>query len=1761
MSSTKGANAKKLTYGMLKKKVDVISLLPDEEPIQDEEVWAVINSFVEQNGLNSAQIHSYNDFIHNGIQSVFDIPNIKHTRIEYNGKTYDMDMGEHYILSPKYTELNGESHVLYPMEALWRNTTYAAELYADITITPPSGEPTLYEKLYLGNLPVQVLSDLCNLSLIKDDREELARHSEDFFDHGGYFVIASKGDSSSGGTAQRRVLVSQERIANNQVFIFKNRKQAPKFSIYTECHSTLTGSHMTTTTVGKIQNRISCILPWIDGVEIPVGVLFRAFGVEDEKTMAMLILGPKAVNDDKESLNILIPVLEYSYECNTREAALHFIGRRGRKFMKENDVVVTEEETDLESEGLQEDLDDEDMLPKLPDETGKSGESKQTKDRDSAISYAKHLLSIEVFSHLGQGEEHSHDKAMFLGYMIKKLLWVILGRGKPENRDHHMNKRINTTGVLLRQQFHGAMRRLIMEVTNSTLKALRQGHNVNITSWIKPSIITNAMQGAISNNTWNTGGGKSKGISQIYEQYNYAAGIANMRKVVLPIDGEGGKITEPRDLQGCHFGIMCPSETPEGKKVGLVRNLALLCYITIGTDPKPVARAINNVIGTDHIDNYPASLDWARIFLNGTPVGAAKDPKNFIRAMIKLRRSADLSPETSIAYHDHSNEIHVSTEAGRPCRPLLVVEDGEITLKLNTIESLLLHELTWSQLMAGGWVELIDKAEEESALVIGYPSEVPDLPDEFKMKVTHCELHPSMIYGIGGSIIAFPNHNQSPRNCYQCIWEEEPVLMADGTWKKIRNVRIGDKVITFDPQTMQSSATNVIYTKTTTTTKKMVKITTVTGREITVTEDHKIMTSLGWMEAKDITPSTKVGIFLHPSSESFVPEIQIHETIIMDSASFEKICTGYGIKETLIKSHIKTLEEKHLLPLYSDDDRLYILARFMGFALTDGSIGIYNGSPRYQADFGRQSSGQEFEDDMGILGFSKCKLTYHENPYRGSIMRTWKTTHETACVSLLITLGYIPGKKTTNPAPRVPKWIMEGSMLVKREFLAAYQGGDGCQIRWNKTNTGHNYVCGETLLTKRDEHINSLIDASKDMIVLFSEFDVIATLVNTRDVKYPGSKTSGYRIKCSEENLINYYQKIGYRYDHHKTAESGLVVEYLLYKKHIRAEHILSIENVREQLLSLSIPDTVKLTGYSYSEVSGIKRSMNNGRKIMLSPLKAHQHPDPWISTLGYMEQSIFVPVMSVEEMPNVKISDITTESPNHSFIAGMGFCVHNSSMGKQAVGIPFTNYKQMMTGSFQTMRYLQAPIALSRAATIIGFDEMPAGQNAMILNMPRVFNEEDSLEINEDSTHRGFMITDKWVCYRAERRKEKGEIFGVPTIELCERFRGNPGKLNESGFVPKGVRVEDGDILIGKMVEVKYNANDTGSGVVKKKYISLGVRYEHPWPAVVDAIQLGRTGDGYEYISVMTVQERIPIVGDKLAARHGQKGIIGKLVRAIDLPFNQQGMPPDVVFNSLAYPSRMTLAMIIEVWAGKAVMSTSPLHDVLMVDMVANENDDLDDWVDPDEAYDGVMSTEFSEMFSHPKHKHLVDATPFRKFDRNVIRDEMARYGMSLGDEYWTDGITGKPTRCFAFYGPCYLQRLKHQVVDKVHARARGPRTTLTRQPKEGRNAGGGLRIGTMERDCMLGQGASRFVRDRLMEQSDEFRTWMCNICGLPAHVEQEGRIRECRVCSTTDVSKIRIPYGTKLIVQELMAENIVPRILTVPHWQISDAENLEDK
>ena len=243
--------------------------------------------------------------------------------------------------------------------------------------------------------------------------------------------------------------------------------------------------------------------------------------------------------------------------------------------------------------------------------------------------------------------------------------------------------------------------------------------------------------------------------------------------------------------------------------------------------------------------------------------------------------------------------------------------------------------------------------------------------------------------------------------------------------------------------------------------------------------------------------------------------------------------------------------------------------------------------------------------------------------------------------------------------------------------------------------------------------------------------------------------------------------------------------------------------------------------------------------------------------------------------------------------------------------------------------------------------------------------------------------------------------------------------------------------------------------------------------------------------------------------SRHGQKGTNGIQLSAPDMMFSAKGISPDIIINPNAIPSRMTTGQLIECLVGK------------------------------------VAALEGNE----------IDGTALSKFDIYDIKERLKKLGYEEnGIEIMYNGMIGKRMNVPIFIGPTYYQRLKHMVADKIHSRARGPQTILTRQPPEGRSRDGGLRFGEMERDCMIAHGLGRFLKERLLETADVYHAYVCGKCGLFAQrmlrkdnkpYQTKKDIYFCQACKNyTDIYKIRIPYAFKLLLQELLAMNICPRI-----------------
>ena len=264
-----------------------------------------------------------------------------------------------------------------------------------------------------------------------------------------------------------------------------------------------------------------------------------------------------------------------------------------------------------------------------------------------------------------------------------------------------------------------------------------------------------------------------------------------------------------------------------------------------------------------------------------------------------------------------------------------------------------------------------------------------------------------------------------------------------------------------------------------------------------------------------------------------------------------------------------------------------------------------------------------------------------------------------------------------------------------------------------------------------------------------------------------------------------------------------------------------------------------------------------------------------------------------------------------------------------------------------------------------------------------------------------------------------------------------------------------------------------------------------------------GRNGDGYKFCKVQIKNERYPTIGDKFSSRMGQKGTIGMTYKQEDMPYTKDGITPDIIINPHAIPSRMTIGQLIECILGKTCT---------------------------------ILGTN-------------GDSTPFTNMDPKKISDILSNEcGFEpYGNEVLYNGITGEQLMVNIFIGPTYYQRLKHMVIDKYHSRSTGPVVLLTRQPAEGRTRDGGLRFGEMERDCIISHGSASFLKERLLDVSDNYKVFICDNCHMFASINESKNIYKCDHCSnTTKFSEVRIPYACKLLFQELISMSVVPRLFT---------------
>lgn len=1158
--------------------------------------------------------------------------------------------------------------------------------------------------------------------------------------------------------------------------------------------------------------------------------------------------------------------------------------------------------------------------------------------------------------------------------------------------------------------------------------------------------------------------------------------------------------------------------TPEGASVGLVKNMAMMACITVASNSFNV-RELLSELGT--VIFAPSNIDrmahFTKVMLNGDIVGTHEDPTELCRQLRRLKRKGIINVYTSVVWNVRNHEVQICTEGGRCVRPLYIVDEqaGDIRLSKDIAEKLRDGSINWTDLVIGNDYEIDDAivefldVEEVNASMIAMKH-----ADLFKgtkgsllpIKYTHLEIHPSLILGVLASLIPFSDHNQAPRNTYQCLDPNTNVLMANNMYKKIKDIKVGEEVWTFHPETKKLTTSKIINQYVRPTSKPIVEITTVSGRKIISTNDHKFMTNQGWKRVHDFDKDTSIGIAIYtdPLACDNLPPSEI-----LTEESFAQKLHHYNIDNDLVECHVRTLKSMQLLPLRSDDYRVPILARVIGFTMTDGSVSIYKQREKIVSqagyNFGSFEDAESFEQDIQAIGFNMCKISKSIREIHGACHRTFRVNHSSNLGNLMIALGVTPGNNCETTRLPIPHWIVHGNANIRKEFLAGFQGGDGCVIRYNKSKQqkGYNFVCAATTHSINPKYEESLMSFMQTLQDMYTEFGIECKVVSS--INKEDRLCIGYKISDQHDNLIKYFETVGYRYDSRKIVDSAKVVEYLKIKNVIRNEYNNNITTLR-QLHDMG--KTNREIAYQLympiNKVADAIRSYKANREITCPKLN-DDSPEQWIPKLTHQAHTLFVPIKSIVDIENRDIADITTESENHSFIANH-FLSSNSAQCKQAIGIYALNFRDRYDTMGHVLNYPQKPLVKTRMSSILNNDEMPNGINVIVAIATFTgFNQEDSIILNRSSVDRGLFVSTYFKTYKEQNNKNHStgeeEFFTKPeTTKGMKPY--NYDKLETDGFVRENSYVQAGDVIIGKCMPNKNGSvmtykdtsvalknNDTG-------FVDRNVHSDKHFTTV--------NGEGYNFCKVRLRNHRTPSIGDKFSTRSGQKGTTGMLYRQEDMPFTKDGIVPDVIMNPHAIPSRMTIGQLIECIMGKACTVLGSYGD----------------------------ATPFTDLTVEEVAKVLQDTCGLERYGNEIM------YNPRTGEQMTTD----------IFIGPTYYQRLKHMTIDKIHSRASsGPIVLLTHQPSDGRQREGGLRLGEMEVECNWAHGIQQFLKERMMECSDNFRVYTCKQCGLMATVNKDRNIYSCRNCkNTSNFSEIRIPYACKLLLQEVQTMGIGTKFIT---------------
>jgi DNA-directed RNA polymerase II subunit RPB2 len=1646
------------------------------------------------------------------------------------------------IRKPTIFENNGAVTPMYPNDARLRNMTYAAPVYTDIIATYTMRTPgaagsdastgpeiTVRRRtiphVHVGKIPVMVGSMYC---VLHDMPEKQPRElGECAADVGGYFII-------QGG---ERVIISQERMSENVPFVFRNNKARNKEVEVIDVKSIGPDNEgapksMSVKIVQHAKNMINpehivVTCPRIKA-EIPLFIMLRALGISSDKEIIELICG----SVDTPYTMIFQECIAASATVTTREAA-------------------------------------HDWLAANIGSGGGSRESYSANTLQSAkpprTATVREILAEECLPHIG-GSDMLFEKAAYIAFIAKKVLDVFSGRVPHDDRDAYPNKKVELPGNLLGNLFRYLFGTKVIKDMKTTLtKEIHNGfwkssgriediiNPSNIYKILKSTIVTIGMKSALA--TGNFPGGKmgtKAGISQVMNRLTYLSGISHLRRVSTPIE-KTGKLLAPRKLHATQWGFVCPAETPEGHAVGVVKNLSSTAFVSLPISPEPVVAFLYDVLKMRNLATVSRQdlFTYTRVLVNGAWIGMlvtdATEAAAAAAALRAAKRAGRIHPHTGITVKPARREIWINTEGGRLLRPILnaaawrdAAAGGAPPPWLTCSATAATATYTWNDVLrwtspAGhSLIEYIDPTETENFYIAM-------TPDTLTADHTHMEIHPSIALGTMASNIPFPDHNQAPRNSYQSAMGKQ----AMGVYALSHRERLDTmaNLLWYSSVPLASPYMSRFYRA-----QSMPS-----GFNIIVA----IMTYGGYNQEDSIMINRSAldrGLFRSEFYRTYKDEEKKNQA----SGEEERFCRPNPVTTRHMKlACYDKLGAEGIVPenvFVTQDDVLIGKVAPIRLRGADGAAmaGINHASLQAMSSVAAAAAveaagGKRYRDVSKLMRTNESG--YVDRIYRG------RNGEGYSFVKIRVREERIPviGDKFSS------RHGQKGTcgLILAPEDMPQTASGIVPDIIINP----HCFV-GETLVTLPNglsRRIDSFSAEGMEKVLSWNPetdraYESFSLGRSDRGLKPTIRLTleDGRRIRCTSDHKFNVRGLDGTIVG--KAAGDIGFTDQLVLGLRGTEDIVCPLESAwslamgdyafetatpagREKAMAFA-----RILGYLHTDGClsfNEKRGDYSAAVYMGCLMDAHsimsditvisgkipKINDPISSTNGSKTYTIYLPyslARTMASLPGMTVGRRTTQEASYPAFLMDAVC-------------PASIVREFLAGCFGGdgwTTYISgnqfSNVGFSQSICTEFLESLEERMEQFVGLMARV-----GVEAHISRTRLCHMKTETY----QNNPRASVEVVVASNAEFYE-------KIGFRHCVEKQLRLDATVAYEGYCAEVRRQHNAAMTAVdasmlktssypvaldaVKKLYETekpLNEYYSLLTRTIIgNRRKPGRSTDlrvfDYKYMQTATEwakahgcaawfsKTEYAVPRDSLDIPTYSMGLLKKEA-AHDAPVYDIGVARThyfiaqgcAVFNCI--PSRMTIAQLMETLLGR-------------------------------------LGCELG---------FLGDATPFNTaMTAAGLAAELQNRGLEpYSNEVMYCGYTGKQMPTNIFMGPCFYQRLKHMVNDKIHSRSTGPLVMLTRQPAEGRARDGGLRFGEMERDVLIAHGASSFLKERMMEASDNFEVHVCKGCGLIAVANSLRNIWRCTGCgNTTDFSQVRIPYAYKLFLQELESMNISSRILT---------------